>query len=84
MFKTILLSVFLCIGFVIFTFIFHLKGEELRKLIGAPVYIECSSKTQQVHKFDLHHNKSRGKLCSYPIIDSMLITVANTECESCI
>ncbi|XP_072082474.1 rac-like GTP-binding protein RAC1 isoform X2 [Arachis hypogaea] len=24
-----------------------LKGEELRKLIGAPVYIECSSKTQQ-------------------------------------
>ncbi|KAK2665579.1 hypothetical protein Ddye_004153 [Dipteronia dyeriana] len=23
------------------------KGEELRKLIGAPVYIECSSKTQQ-------------------------------------
>ncbi|XLS56029.1 hypothetical protein HN51_005784, partial [Arachis hypogaea] len=22
-------------------------GEELRKLIGAPVYIECSSKTQQ-------------------------------------
>lgn len=24
-----------------------LKGEELRKLIGAPYYIECSSKTQQ-------------------------------------
>ena len=24
------------------------KGEELRKLIGAPAYIECSSKTQQV------------------------------------
>ncbi|OIW05652.1 hypothetical protein TanjilG_23438 [Lupinus angustifolius] len=24
-----------------------LQGEELRKLIGAPVYIECSSKTQQ-------------------------------------
>ncbi|RYR30607.1 hypothetical protein Ahy_B01g055354 [Arachis hypogaea] len=23
------------------------QGEELRKLIGAPVYIECSSKTQQ-------------------------------------
>lgn len=27
------------------------KGEELRKLIGAPVYIECSSKTQKVHIF---------------------------------
>ncbi|KAJ0077675.1 hypothetical protein Patl1_36029 [Pistacia atlantica] len=26
---------------------FALKGEELRKLIGAPIYIECSSKTQQ-------------------------------------
>ncbi|MCH96142.1 rac-like GTP-binding protein RAC1-like [Trifolium medium] len=25
------------------------QGEELRKLIGAPVYIECSSKTQKVH-----------------------------------
>ena len=25
------------------------KGEELRKLIGAPAYIECSSKTQQVY-----------------------------------
>ncbi|XP_022018574.2 rac-like GTP-binding protein RAC1 [Helianthus annuus] len=24
------------------------QGEELRKLIGAPAYIECSSKTQQV------------------------------------
>ncbi|CAI9299294.1 unnamed protein product [Lactuca saligna] len=23
------------------------KGEELKKLIGAPAYIECSSKTQQ-------------------------------------
>ncbi|KAI5387997.1 Rho GTPase protein rac1, variant 3 [Lathyrus oleraceus] len=23
------------------------QGEELRKLIGAPVYIECSSKTQK-------------------------------------
>lgn len=30
------------------TFLFSLKGEELRKLIGAPAYIECSSKTQQV------------------------------------
>jgi hypothetical protein len=26
---------------------FYFKGEELRKLIGAPAYIECSSKTQQ-------------------------------------
>ncbi|KAF3536191.1 hypothetical protein F2Q69_00020827, partial [Brassica cretica] len=25
------------------------QGEELKKLIGSPVYIECSSKTQQVH-----------------------------------
>ncbi|KVH96526.1 Small GTPase superfamily [Cynara cardunculus var. scolymus] len=24
------------------------QGEELKKLIGAPAYIECSSKTQQV------------------------------------
>ena len=31
---------------------FHiLQGEELRKLIGAPAYIECSSKTQQVCHF---------------------------------
>ncbi|XP_059459923.1 rac-like GTP-binding protein 5 isoform X1 [Corylus avellana] len=30
-----------------FDFWFSLKGEELRKLIGAPAYIECSSKTQQ-------------------------------------
>ena len=28
---------------------FHLEqGEELKKMIGAAVYIECSSKTQQV------------------------------------
>ncbi|MQM04605.1 hypothetical protein Taro_037410 [Colocasia esculenta] len=27
--------------------ILHLKGEELRKMIGAPAYVECSSKTQQ-------------------------------------
>jgi len=26
-----------------------LKGEELRKLINAPAYIECSSKTQEVN-----------------------------------
>ena len=26
-----------------------LKGEELKRVIGAPYYIECSSKTQQVH-----------------------------------
>lgn len=29
----------------------NVKGEELRKLIGAPAYIECSSKTQQVFVF---------------------------------
>lgn len=33
---------------------YHLKlnnqGEELKKIIGAAVYIECSSKTQQVWK----------------------------------
>jgi len=29
--------------------LFCLQGEELKKLIGSPVYIECSSKTQQVH-----------------------------------
>ena len=28
--------------------LFCLQGEELKKLIGSPVYIECSSKTQQV------------------------------------
>lgn len=40
-----------------------MKGEELRKLIGAPVYIECSSKTQKVHieslkfpEFILYHD----------------------------
>lgn len=26
------------------------QGEELKKMIGAAVYIECSSKTQQVHE----------------------------------
>lgn len=30
------------------TSLFHLKGEEMQKMIGAPSYIECSSKTQQV------------------------------------
>ncbi|KAF8377806.1 hypothetical protein HHK36_031191 [Tetracentron sinense] len=29
------------------------QGEELKKLIGAPAYIECSSKTQQVYMFHL-------------------------------
>jgi hypothetical protein len=29
------------------------QGEELRKLIGAAAYIECSSKTQQVLHFIL-------------------------------
>lgn len=28
-----------------------IKGEELRKQIGAPCYIECSSKTQEVYNF---------------------------------
>lgn len=27
------------------------KGEELKKVIGAAAYIECSSKTQQVCSF---------------------------------
>ncbi|KAG5030547.1 hypothetical protein JHK82_014155 [Glycine max] len=31
------------------------QGEELRKLIGAPAYIECSSKTQQVQFSLLTH-----------------------------
>lgn len=30
---------------------YMVQGEELRKLIGAPAYIECSSKTQQVCHF---------------------------------
>ncbi|XP_057719361.1 phytochrome C-like [Arachis stenosperma] len=30
-----------------YRFVSYFIGEELRKLIGAPVYIECSSKTQQ-------------------------------------
>ena len=32
---------------------FFLKGEELRKQIGSPAYVECSSKTQQVN-YSLH------------------------------
>jgi hypothetical protein len=46
---------------VIFFFFFYylLKGEELRKLIGAPVYIECSSKTQQVCNFSCHFTKGK-------------------------
>lgn len=35
--------------FLVLTFPFFFKGEELRKLIGSPAYIECSSKTQQVY-----------------------------------
>lgn len=30
-----------------------LKGEELKKTIGAPAYVECSSKTQQVDSLGL-------------------------------
>lgn len=26
----------------------YVQGEELKKIIGAAVYVECSSKTQQV------------------------------------
>jgi hypothetical protein len=51
----VLYSVSLVVGFdltfvilLTFNFFFILKGEELRKLIGAAAYIECSSKTQQV------------------------------------
>ncbi|KAJ3692803.1 hypothetical protein LUZ60_011898 [Juncus effusus] len=32
------------------------QGEELRKLSGAPAYIECSSKTQQVYKISFFKN----------------------------
>lgn len=35
-----------------------LQGEELKKLIGSPVYIECSSKTQQVHTHINHISMS--------------------------
>lgn len=41
---------------IYFGFLVNVKGEELRKLIGAPAYIECSSKTQQVFVF----------LCEWP------------------
>lgn len=27
----------------------NLQGEELRKLIASPAYVECSSKTQEVY-----------------------------------
>jgi hypothetical protein len=27
------------------------QGEELKKMIGAVIYIECSSKTQQVNRY---------------------------------
>lgn len=30
------------------------KGEELMRMIGAPSYIECSSKTQEVTKTELY------------------------------
>ncbi|RRT83269.1 hypothetical protein BHE74_00005366 [Ensete ventricosum] len=53
------------------------QGEELRKLIGAAAYIECSSKTQQNVKavFDaaikvvlqppnMKKNKGKGTSCS--------------------
>lgn len=35
--------------FLVLIFLHFFKGEELRKLIGSPAYIECSSKTQQVY-----------------------------------
>ena len=41
----------------------HTQGEELRKLIGATYYIECSSKTQQV-TFTLNHIHCRQPFSS--------------------
>ncbi|MFS8002223.1 putative small GTPase, P-loop containing nucleoside triphosphate hydrolase [Helianthus anomalus] len=37
------------------------QGEELRKLIGAPAYIECSSKTQQPLVWFCSHQSKRRK-----------------------
>lgn len=37
----------LLLRFADIKFSWIIKGEELRKMIGAPAYIECSSKTQQ-------------------------------------
>ena len=49
-----------------------MKGEELRKLIGAPVYIECSSKTQQVHTCSLNLLKVLKVKGSHDLIDVSL------------
>lgn len=64
-------------GLILFSFLFLkkkkklLKGEELQKLIGAPLYVECSSKTQQVSTFIFVHSNQFGKawcgLISYRI-----------------
>ncbi|KAG4979434.1 hypothetical protein JHK82_032685 [Glycine max] len=48
------------------------QGEELRKLIGAPVYIECSSKTQQVHTCSLNLLKVLKVKGSHDLIDVSL------------
>lgn len=59
---------------------FFMKGEELRKQIGSPAYIECSSKTQQVknslrilHNFNLKSAK--------PFFFIFLMECVTAECE---
>lgn len=64
-------------------FIRDLKGEELRKLIGAPVYIECSSKTQQVSGIFLkerYFNYNTITVNRFNLNYSFQIA----ECESCL
>lgn len=58
---------------------FFLKGEELKKLIGAPVYIECSSKTQQVCNFNSNHLIPTGE--ARHDLTLMTMFMLNTPCE---
>lgn len=55
------------------------QGEELKKMIGAAVYIECSSKTQQVYSVSVHSLKSIVKINSIGVLQG--IYVFDTECE---
>ncbi|VAI42610.1 unnamed protein product [Triticum turgidum subsp. durum] len=48
------------------------QGEELKKLIGAPYYIECSSKTSSV-------DKEQGRSCRHAIL---LLRLASAELHS--
>lgn len=60
---------------------FPLKGEELKKLIGAPIYIECSSKTQQVCTYNSNCFKPTRELCHGLITEDVCVEYPLCECR---